>query len=53
MSLLAPAVEWAVQHGPPNWVFVVALLTRPAVWAKYVKKAVRHVYDNYTSDEGE
>lgn len=26
------AIEWAASRGPPNWLFVLALLTRPASW---------------------
>lgn len=33
MMLIGPAIDWATTAGPPNWVFVLALLTRPARWS--------------------
>jgi hypothetical protein len=35
------ALEWAVATGPPNWLFVVALLTRPSTWTSTVVDAAR------------
>ena len=31
--MLEPAVEWARASGPPNWLFVLALLTAPRQWS--------------------
>lgn len=45
------AVQWATDHGPPNWVFVVALLTHPTYWAKQFKARVQPVFDRYLPGE--
>jgi len=39
-DVLAVALEWAARAGPPNAVFVAALLTRPAVWTNRLLAAV-------------
>lgn len=48
--MLAPAVEWATAHGPPNWLFAVALLTTPHQWSRYANRAIRQLYKRYTGD---
>lgn len=44
MNMIEPALEWATAPGPPNWVFVVTLLTAPHLWSRYVKQAAQDVY---------
>lgn len=34
------AAQWAAANGPPNAVFVVALLTSPARWSKWAAEQV-------------
>ena len=42
MSGLVPAaIDWLAARGPPNWVFVLALITSPAAWSDAVRKRVR------------
>lgn len=43
--MLDPVVEWATAPGPPNLLFVVALLTAPHLWSRYVKRTVRELYE--------
>lgn len=43
--MLAPVIEWATGSGPPNWVFVIALLTAPHTWSRYVTRAAREFYE--------
>lgn len=31
-DVVAVALEWAARSGPPNALFVAALLTRPSTW---------------------
>ena len=45
--MLEPAIDWATRAGPPNWVFVVALLSAPHLWSRYVKRAAKDVYARY------
>lgn len=40
-TLLTPAVEWAAASNVPNWLLVVALLTRPSTWTGAVVTAIR------------
>ena len=47
MALLDPLLDWATQPGPPNWAFIVALLTSPYLWTRYVKQAASDVYARY------
>lgn len=49
--MIEPAVEWAQQPGPPNWVFVAALLSTPHLWAGYVKRGGRHLWNRYTGSD--
>jgi len=42
---LAVAVEWLAATGAPNWLVVLALLTRPTTWAKEAKARVSGVLD--------
>jgi len=44
------AFEWAARAGPPNVVFVLALLTRPSTWSK---KAMQIVEDRFGSSSTE
>jgi len=41
------AVAWLTAPGPPNWVFVLALLTAPAYWSEKVRKRVTPLLDRY------
>lgn len=50
-ELLEPLLEWATKPGPPNWVFVVAILTAPHLWTKYIKEALRDAYNSRFGDE--
>lgn len=34
---LAAAAEWAAREGPPNLVFILALLTSPARWSRWAR----------------
>lgn len=36
MTFVEGAAAWATSSGPPNWVFVVALLTSPSRWTSLV-----------------
>jgi len=45
--MIDPLLEWATRPGPPNWVFVVALLTAPHLWSRYVKRAASEYYQRY------
>lgn len=49
-DLLQPLLDWATAHGPPNWVFIVAVLSSPHLWAQYVKRAANHLYQRYTGE---
>jgi len=40
-QLMQPVVDWAVRPGPANWLFVVVLLTYPAMWSTRLRKLVR------------
>lgn len=48
-DVLAVALEWAARAGPPNAVFVAALLTRPSTWTR---KLVELVDSRFGSDGG-
>jgi len=41
MTPIDAALDWAVASGPPNWVFVLALLTSPARWSSATVAIVR------------
>jgi len=43
-DLITPLLDWATAHGPPNWTFVVAILTAPHLWSRYIKKVARDLY---------
>lgn len=32
--MIASAAEWATTSGPPNWLFVAAILTHPKTWSE-------------------
>lgn len=38
---LEAAAQWAARPGPPNWVFVVALLTTAYRWSNFVVGTLR------------
>jgi len=40
-ELVQAAVEWAAANGPPNWVFILALLTAPARWTSIAIEMVQ------------
>jgi len=40
-DVLAVALEWAARSGPPNALFVAALLTRPSVWTNRLLDAAK------------
>jgi len=42
---LAVAIKWLAATGAPNWIVVLALLTRPTTWAKEAKSRVSGVLD--------
>jgi len=46
------AVEWATATGPPNWLFVLALLTHPKTWSGAAVQMVRRRFVNNESAEG-
>lgn len=48
--MMENALNWAQANGPPNWLFVVALLTAPRLWAEYIKKAVSDYYERHYGD---
>jgi len=37
---MTAAIEWMARNGPPNWVFIVAVLTRPMAWSRYIMQLV-------------
>jgi len=39
-DVVAAAADWAASSGPPNAVFVVALLTAPWRWSKWARDRV-------------
>jgi len=39
-EVVAAAAEWAASSGPPNALFVVALLTSPARWSRWAADRV-------------
>lgn len=41
MDWATGAASWATSQGPPNWVFVVALLTAPHKWTDIIVSRVR------------
>lgn len=50
-AIIAQAVEWAAKPGPPNAVFVLALLTAPWLWADYAKRAGRRIINRFTGGQ--
>ncbi|WP_176696610.1 hypothetical protein [Haloparvum sedimenti] len=52
MSALEAAAEWAASSGPPNWAFVLALLTHPKVWSDAAVKHARKRLGGDSSDAG-
>jgi len=42
-DILARAVEWAAADGPPNAVFLIAVLTAPWLWADYAKQGAKRL----------
>jgi len=39
--MIESATSWATATGPPNWLFVVALLTHPKVWSESAIAAIK------------
>lgn len=52
-ELLGPAVEWLGAPGPPNWMFLVALLTQAAYWSQRIRERVVPLLDSYLPGGGE
>lgn len=50
-SIIEPTVQWAATNGPPNAVFVVALLTKPASWSKRAVGAANKYLPGGSADE--
>jgi len=48
---VAAAAEWAASPGPPNWVFVLAIVTAPAYWSESVRGRVRPLLDRLLPKE--
>lgn len=46
-GVIQPAIDWATANGPPNWVFVLALLTAPHLWAKQIKDRLTPLVDRW------
>jgi len=44
-ELLRAATEWLAATGAPNWLLLLALLTRPIVWAKKANGRISGVLD--------
>jgi len=44
-ELVAAAVDWLAATGAPNWLLLLALLTRPTTWATEAKGRVAGVLD--------
>jgi len=42
---LAVAVEWLSETGAPNWLVVLAIVTRPTTWAREAKSRIGGVLD--------
>jgi hypothetical protein len=51
-ELLGPVISWATEAGPPNWLFLLAVLTRPAVWSKSVVEAARRRLSKPSKESG-
>jgi hypothetical protein len=52
-DIIARAVEWAASPGPPNAVFLVAVLTAPWLWAGYAKDGAQRLLDRVTGGSSE
>lgn len=39
-EVVAAAARWAASNGPPNAVFILALLTSPARWSRWAADRV-------------
>lgn len=50
-DLLGAGVEWLASPGPPNWMFLVALLTQAAYWSERIKARVGPVLDSVLPGE--
>jgi len=44
---VAAAMDWLTAPGPPNWLFLLALLTAPAYWSDKVRSRVTPLLDTY------
>jgi len=47
--LLEPVVDWAIRPGPANWLFVVVLLTHPAMWSDRLRAVIRERFGSADS----
>jgi hypothetical protein len=45
------AVEWLTRPGPPNWVFLLALLTAPAYWSEKAMRRVSELLEKRASQK--
>lgn len=52
-DLVATATEWLAATGAPNWILLLALLTRPSVWAKQVRDRLTPLLDKVIPTGGE
>ena len=51
-ELVDAAVNWLASDGPPNWLFVLALLTAPAKWSRTAVSFVRSRLQENVHDGG-
>jgi len=45
--MIDSAVAWGLEPGPPNWIFVVALLSTPHLWSRYAKESASRLFERY------
>ncbi len=44
-DMVTVATEWLASPGAPNWFVLLALLTRPSVWAKQLRGRLTPLLD--------
>jgi len=49
--MMDSAVQWAVESGPPNWVFLLALLTSPKKWGELASRVIDEKLRNKEDEE--
>ena len=50
--MIDAAADWAAATGPPNWAFVLALLTHPKVWSGAAVRTVKkRLLDDSSGEE--